>query len=230
MVTKSLLETTYNTRDLGGHKTSDGKVTLCDRIYRSDRQENPSPRDIELLLTKGITTVIDLRTDWEIKDKPSGFATLEGFNYHSYSVLEGSGIPDTVEAVPGSYIDIACEKNMRFVFETIANAGSGVMYNCAAGKDRTGVVTAVLLMRCGVPDGEIIADYMVTKECNKERFELIHQRWPELNMDIVIPRESFMGDFLKLFKAKFGSAEGYFESIGVSKENVERIKDKLLNE
>ena len=48
-------------------------------------------------------------------------------------------------------------------------------------------------------------------------------------MDIVIPRESFMADFLKLFKERFGSAEGYFKGIGVSKENVEKIKEKLLS-
>ena len=163
MSAKSLLETTYNTRDLGGHRTADGRITLFDRIYRSDRQENPSSNDIDTLISKSINTIIDLRTDWEIEQKPSGFAGLEGFDYHNYSVLEGSGIPDAVEAVPGSYIDIACEKNMKAVFETIAGSEGGVMYNCAAGKDRTGVVTAILLMLCGVPDDEIIADYMVTK-------------------------------------------------------------------
>ena len=45
----SILTTTRNTRDLGGHHTADGHKVICNRIYRSDRQEYPSQADIALL-------------------------------------------------------------------------------------------------------------------------------------------------------------------------------------
>ena len=224
----SLLETTLNTRDLGGHRTADGKYTVCDRIYRSDRQDHPSQRDLAFLLERGITTIVDLRTEEDIAAKPSGFQHREGFTYIQIPIPEGSGIPESVEAVPGSYLAIACSAHMPEVFRTLARAERGVMFNCSAGKDRSGVVTAILLMLCGVSDDEIATDYMLSKENNKPRFALIRERFPEVDMNIVIPRESFMRDFLCLFRGRFGSVKDYFASIGVPEADGLRLRRKLL--
>jgi hypothetical protein len=224
MAAGSLLETTQNTRDLGGHKTVDGKVTIANRIYRSDRQEYPSERDIRFLLENGITTIIDLRIEDDVLEKPSGFQNREGFYYHNIPIVEGSDIPESVEAVPKSYMAIATlEENMPKLWETMANAPAGVMFNCSAGKDRSGTVTVILLMLCGVVEEEIVADYMLTKENNLERFELIRQNHPEIDMNIVIPRESFIQDFMKLFKERFGNVDGYFKYLGIN----DIIKTKL---
>ena len=225
----SLLKTTRNTRDLGGHPAAGGRVTVPDRIWRSDRQECPDPEDIALLRSKGITTIIDMRTEEDNLTKPSFFRSLEGFTFLNYPIIEGDTIPESVEAVPGSYMNIACSENMPRILKAIADADTGVMYNCAAGKDRTGVVTAILLMLCGVSDEEITADYMLTKECNRERFELLRQRRPDVDMNIVIPRESFIRDFMDLFRARFGSVDGYFAFIGLSEETKQKLLARLLD-
>ncbi|QUA52423.1 tyrosine-protein phosphatase [Aristaeella lactis] len=225
----SLLKTTRNTRDLGGHPAAGGRVTVPDRIWRSDRQENPDPEDIALLRSKGITTIIDMRTEEDNLTKPSFFRSLEGFTFLNYPIIEGDTIPESVEAVPGSYMNIACSENMPRILKAIADADTGVMYNCAAGKDRTGVVTAILLMLCGVSDEEITADYMLTKECNRERFELLRKRRPDLDMNIVIPRESFIRDFMDLFRERFGSVDGYFACIGLSEETKQKLLARLLD-
>ena len=229
MKAASLLKTTRNTRDLGGHPAAGGRVTVPDRIWRSDRQENPDPEDIALLRSKGITTIIDMRTEEDNLTKPSFFRSLEGFTFLNYPIIEGDTIPESVEAVPGSYMNIACSENMPRILKAIADADTGVMYNCAAGKDRTGVVTAILLMLCGVSDEEITADYMLTKECNRERFELLRKRRPDLDMNIVIPRESFIRDFMDLFRERFGSVNGYFACIGLSEETKQKLLARLLD-
>ena len=229
MKAASLLKTTRNTRDLGGHPAAGGRVTVPDRIWRSDRQENPDPEDIALLRSKGITTIIDMRTEEDNLTKPSFFRSLEGFTFLNYPIIEGDTIPESVEAVPGSYMNIACSENMPRILKAIADADTGVMYNCAAGKDRTGIVTAILLMLCGVSDAEITADYMLTKECNRERFELLRQRRPDVDMNIVIPRESFIRDFMDLFRARFGSVDGYFACIGLSEETKQKLLARLLD-
>ena len=229
MKAASLLKTTRNTRDLGGHPAAGGRVTVQDRIWRSDRQENPDPEDIALLRSKGITTIIDMRTEEDNLTKPSFFRSLEGFTFLNYPIIEGDTIPESVEAVPGSYINIACSENMPRILKAIADADTGVMYNCAAGKDRTGVVTAILLMLCGVSDEEITADYMLTKECNRERFELLRKRRPDLDMNIVIPRESYIRDFMDLFRERFGSVDGYFACIGLSEETKQKLLARLLD-
>ncbi len=229
MKAASLLKTTRNTRDLGGHPAAGGRITVPDRIWRSDRQENPDPEDIALLRSKGITTIIDMRTEEDNLTKPSFFRSLEGFTFLNYPIIEGDTIPESVEAVPGSYMNIACSENMPRILKAIADADTGVMYNCAAGKDRTGVVTAILLMLCGVSDEEITADYMLTKECNRERFELLRKRRPDLDMNIVIPRESYIRDFMNLFRERFGSVDGYFACIGLSEETKQKLLARLLD-
>lgn len=224
----SLLQSTLNTRDLGGHLTMGGRVTARDRIWRSDHPLCPTPEDVRLLLQKRITTIIDMRDPVRAGEKPNGLMGLNGFHFFSFPVIEGSSLPESVEAVPGSYLNIACAPNMAGIFRTIAAADTGVMYNCSAGKDRTGVVTAVLLMHCEVPEEEIVDDYMLTKACSQQRFEMIRQNFPEVDLNIAIPRPSYMTDFLRLFRARFGGTEGYFSWLGLSPEEQKSLREKLL--
>ena len=224
---KSLLETTMNTRDLGGHICADGKKTLNFRFLRSDKQNYPSPRDVEFLMEKGITTIIDVREEEVVKNSPNGFAEKEGFHYMNFPIVEGGKVPESVEAVPGSYMMIAKSPSLKDIFTAMAASETGVMFNCSAGKDRTGVITAILLMLCGVPEDEIVEDYMLTKEYNRERFKMAAIHHPDLDLNIIIPRESYIKDFMRLFHEEFGSVEGYFKQIGVPEEVYESIRRKL---
>ena len=225
---KSLLETTMNTRDLGGHQCINECTTKFNQIFRSDKQNYPNDRDLTFLKKNGITTIIDLREAASIKASPSAFEKKEGFTYYNFPIEEGSQVPESVEAVPGSYMDIAAAPVLKEVFTTMAETETGVMFNCSAGKDRSGVVTAIILMLCGVKDEEIVEDYMLTKEYNKERFKMAAIHHPNLDLNIIIPRESYITDFMKLFREKYGTVEEYFRSIGVSDEIREKLKHKLV--
>lgn len=68
-------------------------------------------------------------------------------------------------------MEIAHAVCMREIFKTIANAKSGVLFHCTAGKDRTGVVSAILLALVGVADEDIVYDYAISREFNKQRIE-----------------------------------------------------------
>lgn len=224
----SLLETTVNTRDLGGYRIQGtAKYTRMNTVLRSDRQGYPSDKDIDFLRERHITTIIDMRGDKDVGRAPSGFAKVPGFYYCHIPIDEGSGIPESVEAVPYSYMDIAMAANTPRVFQTIAAADEGVMINCTAGKDRTGVISAILLMLCGVSDEDIIYDYMLTRECSRERFEQIHRNFPEVDMNIVIPNENNMRKFLKMFRERFSNAHHYLTITGVADEKCQQIKEKL---
>lgn len=225
---KSLLETTLNTRDLGGYRcVTDGTYLKQHRILRSDVQSNPSENDINFLKSNEIRTIIDLRNEEEALLKPSGFKKLDGFTYISAPIEEGSGIPESVDAVSASYLNIAEAKNMPLVFKSIANATSGVMINCSAGKDRTGVVSAILLTLCGVSKEDVISDYMVTKICNQECFQLIHKNYPEIDMNIVTPNERYMREFLQLLEQYYGDAKNFLHTIGVSDQEIASVIAKL---
>lgn len=226
---RSLLNTTLNTRELGGYRIQGtGRYTRMDTVLRSDVQNYPDENDLAFLKEHHITTIIDLRGDKDVRRAPSGFERAEGFRYCHVPIDEGSGIPESQAAVPRSYMDIALAKNMPLVFKNIASAEAGVMINCTAGKDRTGVVSAILLMLCGVGEEDIVYDYMLTRECNQKRFEQIHQNYPEVDMRIVIPDEVYMREFLRLFRERFGDVERYLEAVGVTGEEIALLKNRKL--
>ena len=243
----SLLETTRNTRDLGGYRIGDwdnrftgenrnncagadsteDRLTKECRFLRSDAALEPSGKDKDFLRSIGVTTVIDTRTVPETEQRPHGLAGAEGFEYHNLPIEEGASIPESVEAVPGSYMKIAHSKSIGDIFRCIAEAPGGVIENCSAGKDRTGVISALLLWLCGVRRSDIVYDYMRTRENNRERFKLIPLFNPDIDMNIVIPRESFLTDFCDLIIAEHGTIEGYFESVGIGPEIQRKLKEKL---
>ncbi|MDD7517719.1 tyrosine-protein phosphatase [Ruminococcus flavefaciens] len=228
MTYKSLLSCSYNTRELGGIKTSDGGVTKESVFWRSDVTSVPSEEDINKLISAHITTIIDMRTDGEVKKNPNGLAEIDGFEYHHFPITEGSGVPESLEAVPRSYMDIALAENMPNVMKTLAEAKDGVLFHCTAGKDRTGVVSAIILMTCGAYREDIVNDYVVSREYNHKRLEAFLAAHPEVDRNIVLANEKSMNGFIDLFTERFGTVENYFEAIGLSIDHIERIRSRLI--
>lgn len=227
---KSLLKTTQNTRDLGGYKTNNGMITNWNCLFRSDVQNHPCEEDFLFIKEHKITTVIDMRSKKDVIKKPNGFAHLQYIYYYHCPIDEGSSVPESVDAVPVSYLNIACAANMSKVFKHIASSDGGVMFNCTAGKDRTGVVSAILLSQAGVSDMDIIENYVLTKEYGKKRLELIHTNFPDLDMNIVIPNERYMDEFLRLFREKFGDTDNYFNRLGLSSLEKSKITKLLFGQ
>ncbi len=204
-------------------------MTKWNSLIRSDVQRYPSEEDIAFLKSHGITTVIDMRSEKDIAKKPSGFADVDGFQYRHCPISEGGGIPESEEAVPATYLSIACAANMLQVFRTVAHAEGGVMFNCSAGKDRTGVVSAILLSHAGVCDEDIIENYVLTREYGKERLALVHQNFPDVNMNIVIPQGAFMREFLRLFRVQFQNTDRYFKILGLHEQEIAGITEKCVS-
>lgn len=223
----SLLETTRNTRDLGGYLRINGEKTRSFRFLRSDKPEHPSQPDFQFLLSHGITTVIDLREESAVNRLENPFANHPGFFWHHCPIQEGSGIPESVEAVPGSYLQIAESSGAAEAFRVMASAPGGVLFHCSAGKDRTGTLSAILLMLAQVPEETIVSDYLMTGECIRERLELVHRRFPELDMNIVTPSERHIAGFLRLWKEKYSTAEHYLQAIGLTDGQIKNLRRKL---
>lgn len=228
-MSKSILESTMNTRDLGMYRIYGTKhYTISNRIYRSDRCEMLSERDKSLLSERCITTIIDLRSDQEVNVKPSAFAVDKDFTYFHYPIVEGMLPPNSIEAVPISYMEIAHAECMKEVFKAIANTQEGVLFHCTAGKDRTGVVSAILLALVRVSDEDIIYDYTVSREFNKLRLEEFLKEHPEIDSEIVLANEKSMRIFLEKLREKHNSVEQYLLDIGVTSNEIQRLKNKLI--
>lgn len=228
MVYKSMLSSSYNTRELGGFKTADGSITKNNVYWRSDVPSAPQADDIIKLLSSHITTIIDMRTETERAKTPDTLSELSEFEYHHFPIVEGSGVPESLEAVPLSYMTIATAENMPKVMKVIAEAEQGVLFHCTAGKDRTGVVSAIILMTCGADRESIVRDYVISREYNHKRLEAFLAAHPEVDRNIVLANEKSMNGFIDLFTERFGTVDNYFEEIGLSAEYADMIRNKMM--
>lgn len=175
----SLLKSTRNTRAL-----PIGSL----RYIRSDCPKDLSDDEVQWLINNGITTIVDLREKKEYEKSPCRLETEEEFDYYHLPVTGGGDTPKSPEAVSAVYLGMLDEQ-MDLIIKTIMNANTNVMYFCGAGKDRTGVVSAIILKKSGFSDDVIIEDYMKTKD-NLMDFLIsyVHEH-PEVDLKTIVPNE-----------------------------------------
>jgi protein-tyrosine phosphatase len=175
----SLLESTLNTRAL---PTGDM------RYIRSDYPGNLSDAEVKWLLENNITTIVDLREEKEYIARPCRLENENRFVYYHMPVTGGGDVPKSPENVAETYLGMIDEQ-MDKIISTIMNAESNVMYFCGAGKDRTGVVSAIILKKLGYSDQVIIDDYMETKENLMDFLVAYVREHPQVDINIIIPNE-----------------------------------------
>lgn len=175
-----------NTRDLGGFRTADGKTIRHGVLIRSGHLANASESDINLLVKDyNLRTVIDLRTEAEIKEKTENLPDI--IEYKTVPLLDNSflGIARDEYSLKcwfNMFRDgnkdpdqIFCEMYEMLVFgerakklipeifkEFLSDKDSCVLWHCSAGKDRVGIVTMLLLLALGIERETIIEDYLAT--------------------------------------------------------------------
>lgn len=191
----SLLTYTLNTRLL-----REGSF----RYVRSDVPDRLSQEDIRWLLEHDVRTVVDLRALNEAEKRPCPLKQHPDFTYYHRPVSTGDIVPLCVEDVPRSYMAMADEK-MEEIIVLVENAPTNVLYFCNAGKDRTGVLSALLLRRMGASRQEIVDNYLITADNLKEMLAEFVAKRPELSLHVVTPRAWYMETFLDRFEAREAS-------------------------
>lgn len=183
----SLLKSTRNTRAL---------PTGTMRCIRSDAPINLTDEEIQWMLDNNIITIVDLRSDEEVREKPCQLATRGGFQYYHLPVTGGGDIPKSLDHLYTVYLQMV-DAQMERIIDIIMKAETNVMYFCAAGKDRTGVVSAIILRRLGFDDETIIEDYMKSKDNLMDMLMAYAKSHPEIDIEIIIPHTENMNRLLK---------------------------------
>ncbi len=151
-----------NIRDLGGFRTKNGGVTRFHVFVRSDLPQVLREEERLQLITNGIRTVVDLRIDDSDGKKANVLATDPRFTYLKRPLfIDKFPIPENPGEFPLQYLGIMKNngERIREILRPLAEAEDGVLYHCAAGKDRTGITSMLLLETAGVPDEAICWDY-----------------------------------------------------------------------
>lgn len=229
-MSKFLLSKTLNTRDLGGYSVGSGKITNYNMFIRSDVPLQISNDDIELLLEKNITTILDLRSDDEVQIKPCAFKDNKNFQYHHCKIHGDGNLPKGVEFVPVSYFEMVDEqKTILNIMRVLSKVKGGSLYHCTAGKDRTGVISALLLLLAGVSKSDILDDYETSEVYLSSMLQQFCKINKNIDINIITPKREYMDKFLDMFQEKYNSVEEYFYQIGLSHTEIIALKNKLID-
>ena len=233
------IESAQNVRDLGGYTTASGRETQWGRFVRAGDMDQLNESDQQKLLDYGITTVIDLRMQREVRQMPNVFSVSRRVNFHNHDFW-GDRFDDYRSTRRGAppevkLADLYCaglvESGfvMADIMTTIADAEEhGFAYHCRSGKDRTGLVSALLLAVAGVPEETICADYALTGEYLKSSGDKrVKPGEPGYYLHGCAPET--MALTLDFLRTEYSSAVGYLGHVGVGDSQIDRIRSKLLD-
>ncbi|MEP7287379.1 MAG: tyrosine-protein phosphatase [Chloroflexota bacterium] len=162
----------YNVRDLGGYPTQDGHYTQMQILIRAGNLDKLSVTGRQQLIDFGVKTIIDLRDEWEAQSFPDIFAQSTEVKYYNVPLIGNSLSSDEhwkiamksynqLHELYAIYLNL-CQPQVKAIVHAVAESTPATLIHCHAGKDRTGLVTALVLAAVGVPAALIAEDYAHT--------------------------------------------------------------------
>ena len=232
----------FNFRDVGGLTTKGAQRVKSNVLFRSDAFNDASAADERLLLEElKINRVIDLRTNREISSEKPSVLLQEGISYRRREIDSGPG--NAIEnAPPGGRLALRYMQYFDYGRESIVSAVRDLseigewrtVIHCRAGKDRTGVVTAVVLDLLGVSNEDIAEDYSLTALAMPDIMNRLRQS-PTYSENVKkLPDEMYsatketMIKFLELAKQELGAFESWLLANGVMERELDQLRDNLL--
>jgi protein-tyrosine phosphatase len=233
------LEQVRNFRDVGGYPTAGGRRVRWRRLFRSGSLSQPSPADLETLRVLGIATVVDLRStaEWDLGRFPVAELPVQ---LHHLPIVEDIIDPTRLGLPEGMLVDR---------YRQYARQGAGpiartisiladpvhhpVVVHCLAGKDRTGVLIAIVLGLLGVDDATVAEDYALSEAAMAElRAEAeANPRIPTMSRaaadEVFSARPAAIAGLLADLRREHGSLEGYARWIGTTPDVLEDLRAAL---
>ncbi len=228
------LEGSYNIRDIGGYSTLDGGQTRWRTVLRADSLHCLTPTSQQALLEYGVPTIIDLRRSSEALKKPNVFSIAPAATYRNIPFFDDALLQELnqVKTLAGQYRVLieSCKNQIREIIEAIAAAKTApIVVHCAAGKDRTGLIIALLLSVASVPAATIAADYALSEQYLAPLFapELPQARERGI-AHIFECREEIMLETLDYWRDRYGGATAYLQAIGIGRDRILHLRSLLV--
>lgn len=246
-----------NLRDIGGYNTQDMTAFVKHGvIYRSHALADLDEAAMALLETLGIDTIVDFRTEVEVEHKPD--PPVPGTEYYNLSPMVIKNMnqfnvtmkdfekmdakiaqdahADVRESYKTMVFDSAAYQKM---FRLLADGHVPMLYHCTAGKDRTGIASALILWMVGVPRETIFDDYMLSNDAREKVIEHLTETMlggQPANEEAVAMIRFFAGVELESIQSTFAAIdekydrmEDYFEQeMKLSANDIANIKKMLL--
>jgi protein tyrosine/serine phosphatase len=233
------LEGSVNFRDLGGWRTGDGRRLRYGRLFRSDALHRLSGGDLVRLRDElGVRTQIDLRASQEVASEGRGPLAGPPVAYHHLPFFDG--LRAGGERPAGSLAELYfamlryARSPIARALEALAASPGPSVFHCAAGKDRTGVLAAVVLGALGVADEDVVEDYAYTRRVLPRILERLRESdsyqhvFTELPPDTLHAEPATMEALLGLARREWGSLRDYARFAGASEAALARLEAQLL--
>jgi protein-tyrosine phosphatase len=242
-------EACYNVRDLGGYATADGGRTRWGAFVRADNMSRLTPAGQSALIAYGVRTIVDLRRADELtmdanpfaapSDDPHRPAYLNlplglGADRDGILAVQAAGAGD--DASLSALFCLVLDhywRGIAGVLRAIAAAREGMLlFHCHAGKDRTGLIAALLLALAGVPRATIAEDYALSQVClqpifdQRPRQELDPTRRERMARMIGAVPETMLAVLAHL-DARRGGVERYLRAAGLAEADLERLRQRI---
>lgn len=233
------LEGPVNFRDLGGYPTADGRRTRWRAVYRADGLHALTEADLAELQRRALRTVIDLRSSAEVEAGTMDRDAVEAW-HHAPLLLEVAR-PEEFVKTPGllrrHYLEMLDhgQAQVARIFGAIASAPEGsVVYHCSAGKDRTGVVSGLLLSHLGVPRDLVIEDYALSAQAMEALRDRLCEEYPDSADSIRAADSMFEANPETLVRTldkvdrEHGGASAYLATCGLRPDQLDALSARLL--
>jgi protein-tyrosine phosphatase len=230
----------YNVRDLGEYPTKDGHSTQQHVLIRAGNLDKLSAVGQQQLIEYGVKTIIDIRDEWEAVNFPNPFAQSGEVTCLNLPLI-GDALSNnpTWKAETQSYSALYelytkyldhCQRQLGAIVSAIAENTFATLFYCHAGKDRTGIVTALVLGAIGVPDATIAEDYALSApqiaHLIKQWREYAVQHGQDMQhfeRDVASNSETMIS-MLNYLTHRYGSVANYLYSCGVSSNQLEHLR------
>ena len=227
----------FNLRDVGGYPAVGGRAVRWRTLLRSDALHRIEPAGSAFLGELELSTILDLRTPMEAELAPSALDGLPARVAH-ISLLGGDmeALPLELDAIYRHVIDERGD-TIGAAVRVLATADAfPALIHCSAGKDRTGIVVALILAVLGVPDEVIAADYGLSAGyLDSEHTPAIGQLQASTGLGDNLTRPllssppALMLEVLARARAAGGSVDGYLLDHGLSPADLDRLRAALLD-
>jgi protein-tyrosine phosphatase len=254
-----ILKTQPNFRDLGGVITKSGQKVKERKLFRSGYLGKIDENDLSILKDLKIEKILDLRTTQEIDLLGNG-NYLESMRYQNIALNAGnitkSLIPIFTKGefhllesniLEKIYFELITKfkPELASIYREIIHANNGIVYHCSHGKDRTGVISALILDLLDVDRTYIYKDYLLSNEFLKQQndyqLQMIKDNFTkQFNRDVsdeefapvkslFYCHEDILKTVFEYLDTTYGSVNNYFQSgLGLSEQELELLKTKYL--
>lgn len=252
-----------NARDLGGIKTAEGRIIKTGKLIRSGKLFALPQSTIDKLCAIGVTTVVDFRMPTECNDQPD--TIIAGVDYRWYPVTsapvpvalyespmrrtikrESRRLKREFESIDEYMMefyrsvlrDCESQESIKNFFRILVEKDGCVLWHCASGKDRTGIVAMLVMALLGVDEQTILDDYMTSRKCLRSWYTFNRMvlavlptslKFKGILFGLMRTKRMYLQNVINELKSEYGGIVEYCKTVlGITDDDIKILKDKYL--